>query len=159
MWCFAPRGGKVAPMKTFAPLFAVIAAMLIPLVVLAQAASSPATVPDDLAGIIAFFKATHASKAHALMIGGALTVLVRLLTLAKPLADKLPPSATKWVAMSLAMLGSISTGLLAGVPWYTVIIDGAQVGVAAMGGWEFILKPLLSKLGASTSPTGPVKPA
>jgi hypothetical protein len=129
---------------------------LAPLVVLAQS-SAPVVVPDDLAGIIAFFKSTHDSKAYALLFGGLLTVLVRLLTLAKPLAAKLPPEATKYLAMGLAMLGSIATGLLSGVVWYTVIIDGVTVGVAALGGWEFILKPLLSKLGASTSPTGPVK--
>lgn len=134
----------------------IVAVLLVPLVALAQA-SAPVAVPDDLAGLIAFFKETHASKSYALLIGGAITVLVRLITLAKPLAENLPPAATKWVAMALAMLGSVASGLLAGVPWFTVIVNGLQVGAAALGGWEFILKPLLDKLGLSTAPTGPVK--
>ncbi len=137
-------------------LLALLAVFLVPLAALAQA-SAPVVVPEDFAGMIAFFKSTHDSKAYALLFGGALTVLVRLLTLAKPLAAKLPPAATKWLAMGLAMLGSISTGLLSGVVWYTVIVDGVTVGVAALGGWEFVLKPIMSKLGLSTNPVGSVK--
>jgi hypothetical protein len=140
------------------PLLTLIAVLLMPLVALAQA-SAPASLPADLPGIVAFFEQTHASKEYALMIGGIITVLVRLLTLLKPLAAKLPPEQTKWLAMGLAMLGSAATGLLAHVPWYNVVIDGLTSGAAALGGWEFLLKPLLAKLGASTAPTGPVKAA
>lgn len=118
-----------------------------------------AQVPEDLSGLVAFFKQTHDDKAYGLLIGGVITVLVRLLTLLKPLAEKLPPEKTKYLAMALAMLGAVATGLTTGVPWYKVIVDGLSTGAAALGGWEFVLKPLLGKLGASTAPTGPVKPA
>lgn len=137
-------------------LAVIIAVLLVPLVALAQA-SAPVVVPDDVAGLIKFFQDTHQSKAYALLVGGAITVLVRLLTLLKPLAEKLPPEKTKWLAMGLALLGSAATGLLAGVAWYRVILDGVSAGMAALGGWEFVLKPLLDKLGLSTAPTGPVK--
>jgi hypothetical protein len=36
---------------------------------------------------------------------------------------------------------------MAGVPLYKVMITGAQVGAAAIGGWELILKPLLTRFG------------
>lgn len=141
-------------------LLAIFALLLVPVAALAQVvALDPVTVPDDPAGIIAFFKDTHAGKSWSLLIGGVITLLVRLLTLLKPLAAKLPPEQTKWLAMALAMLGSIATGLLAGVAWYKVIADGIQTGAAALGGWEFVLKPLLAKLGLSTNPVGSVKGA
>ena len=136
----------------------IVAVLLVPLAALAQVvALDPVTVPSDPAGIIAFFKETHDTKAWSLLIGGVITLLVRLLTLLKPLAEKLPPEQTKWLAMGLAMLGSIATGLLANVAWYKVIADGVQTGAAALGGWEFVLKPLLAKLGLSTNPVGSVK--
>ncbi len=136
----------------------ILAVLLVPVVALAQVvALQPASLPADPSGILAFFKQTHDSKEWGLLIGGIITLLVRLLTLLKPLADKLPPEKTKWLAMGLAMLGSIATGLLAGIPWYKVLVDGAQMGAAALGGWEFILKPLLGKLGLSQSATGSVK--
>lgn len=132
--------------------------VLFPLAALAQVvALDPVTVPGDAAGVIALLKATHDSKEWGLLIGIVITVLVRVLTLLKPLAAKLPPEQTKWLAMGLAMLGSIATGLLAHVPWYKVLIDGLQSGTAALGGWEFLLKPLLAKLGLSTNPVGSVK--
>lgn len=132
--------------------------VLVPGVVLAQVvALNPASVPTDLTGILGFFKLTHDSKEWGLLIGGVLTLVVRLLTLLKPLADKLPPEQTKWLAMGLAMVTSVSTGLLAGIPWFKVLVDGATVGAAALGGWEFLLKPLLGKLGLSKNPVGAVK--
>lgn len=136
-----------------------LAVLLLPLLAFAGpvVAIDPVIVPDDPSGIVAFFKEMHDSKSWSLLIGGVITLLVRLLTLLKPLAEKLPPEHTKWLAMGLAMLGSIATGLLASVPWYKVIADGVQTGAAALGGWEFVLKPALSKLGLSTSPTGSVK--
>ncbi len=140
-----------------AKLLALIVLLFVPVVAFAQeAASQAATLPDDMTGVLAWFRATHTGGNWSLLIGGVITLLVRLLTLLKPLADKLPPEATKWVAMALAMLGSIATGLMAGVVWYKVLADGVQVGAAALGGWEFILKPLLGKLGLSKSPTGSV---
>ncbi len=133
-------------------LLALVAVLLLPLTALAQA-----SLPSDPSGILAFFKQTHDSKEWGLLIGGGITLLVRLLTLLKPLADKLPPEQTKWLAMGLAMSSSIATGLMSGIPWFKVLVDGATVGAAALGGWEFILKPLLGKLGLSQAATGSVK--
>lgn len=134
-------------------LLVLVLFLLVPAVALAQEAAS---LPSDVSGIVAFFQKTHDEKAWSLFIGGMITLLVRLLTLLKPLAEKLPPEATKWLAAGLAMLGSVSTGLMAGVAWYKVLVDGFLVLGAALGGWEFVLKPLLGKLGLSKAPTGPV---
>lgn len=141
-----------------AKLLVILALVFLPAVVFAQVvALQPASLPEDPSAILAWFKETHSGHSWGLLIGGVITLLVRLLTLLKPLADKLPPEQTKWLAMGLAMLGSISTGLMAGVAWYKVLADGVQIGAAALGGWEFVLKPLLGKLGLSKNPVGAVK--
>lgn len=133
------------------------ALLLVFVPVAAFAQEQAASLPEDFSGIVGFFRQTHEAGEWSLVIGGVITLLVRLLTLIKPLAAKLPPEQTKWIAMGLAMLGSIATGLMAKVAWYKVLADGVQVGAAALGGWEFVLKPLLGKLGLSKNPVGPVK--
>lgn len=130
-------------MRHLARLAVVLALLALPVIAFAQAAAS---LPVDPASLLGWFAETHAAGHWSLLIGGAITLLLRFAPLLRPLLDKLPAEATKWVAMGLAMLGSIATGLMAGVPWYKVLVDGAQVGVAAIGGWELILKPLLAKL-------------
>lgn len=132
-------------MKALHRFAALLAVLLFPLAALAQAAAS---LPTDPASLLGWFAEVHKGGQWSLLIGGALTLVLRFAPVLKPLLDKLPAESTKWVAMALAMLGSVATGLMAGVPWYKVIVDGLQVGVAAIGGWELILKPLLSKLGA-----------
>lgn len=131
--------------------FAVVlfAALLFPLAALAQEAAS---LPSDPASLLGWFAETHKAGHWSLLIGGVLTLILRFAPLVKPLLDKLPAEATKWVAMGVAMVGSIATGLMAGVPWYKVLVDGLQVGAAAIGGWELILKPLLTKLGLQKAP-------
>ncbi len=128
---------------------------LLALAVLAPAlpliAQQAASLPTDPSEMIAWFKEMHSAGNWAFVVGGTLTVLLRFAPYAKPLLDKLPAESTKWVAAGLAMLGSVSTGLMAGVPWYTVLLDGVKVSVAAVGGWELILKPLLTKLGMQKS--------
>lgn len=124
-----------------------IAVSLIALPLIAFAQGEPASLPTDPGAIFEWFAQTHAAGHWSLLIGGALTLILRFAPLVKSLLDKLPAEATKWVAMALAMIGSIATGLMAGVPWYKVLVDGLQVGVAAIGGWELILKPILTKLG------------
>lgn len=139
-------------------LAAIAVVVGVPLIAFAQQAAS---LPTDVPGIIAWFKDTHAAGHWSLLIGGALTLFLRFAPLVKPWLDKLPAESTKWVAMGLAMLGSISTGFMAGnVPWYTVLFNGLHVGVAAIGGWELVLKPLLTKLGLQTpAPPAATPPA
>lgn len=120
-------------------------AFLIPGIALAQAAA--ASLPTDVPGVIQWFHDTHANGSWSLIIGGVITLILRFAPVVKPLLDKLPAETTKWVAAGLAMLGSIATGLMTGIPWYKVLFDGLQVAMAAVGGWELILKPMLTKLG------------
>jgi hypothetical protein len=123
-------------------LLALFTVLLVPAVALAQA-----SLPSDPSALLTWFAETHAAGHWSLLIGGALTLFLRFAPLVKPLLDKLPAETTKWVAMGVAMVGSIATGLMAGVPLYKVMITGAQVGAAAIGGWELILKPLLTRFG------------
>lgn len=130
-------------MRNLKRLTVAVALLLFPALVFAQEAAS---LPVDPASLLGWFAETHKAGHWSLLIGGALTLVLRFAPVLKPLLDKLPAESTKWVAMGVAMLGSIATGLMAGVAWYKVLVDGATVGVAAIGGWELILKPLLAKL-------------
>lgn len=140
-------------MKT---ILAIIALLGIPLIAFAQASSIP-VFPSDATGVIAWFQATHAAGNWSLLIGGVITLFVRMLTLLKPLADKLPAESAKYIAMALAVLGSVATGLLAGTAWYKVLLDGIEVGMTAIGGWELVLKPVLDKLGIGSNTPSPAK--
>jgi len=53
------------------------------------------------------------------------------------------PKALPWVAMAVAVAGSVGTGLLAGLGWVESLLQGVLTGVAAIGGWELLLKHLL----------------
>lgn len=131
-------------MRHLTRLAVALALLALPLIAFAQ---EVAALPSDPGALLGWFAETHKAGHWSLLIGGALTLILRFAPIVKPLLDKLPAEATKWVAMAIAMLGSIATGLMAGVPWYKVLVDGLQVGAAAIGGWELILKPLLTKLG------------
>jgi len=65
------------------------------------------------------------------------------------------PKALPWVAMAIAVCGSVGTGLMAGLGWAESIMQGILTGVAAIGGWELVLKHILGdkKTPAEEAPT------
>ena len=81
-------------------------------------------------------------KNWALVIGLALSILVFIAN-KFGLKDKVGSKAVPWVASGLAVSATVGAGLVAGLPVIDSISQGLVVGVAAIGGWEMILKHLL----------------
>ena len=144
-------GGLV--MKWTLKIAALLGVLLLPVLVLAQAATSTTGAPPDITTVedaLSLFKVmTGAFKGGTYAIGASalLTLLVAAARYFKALdLIKIPDSWDKWVAMALAMGGSVAMGLWAGHDWMTIVSTGVQVGVYSIGGWEMLLKPLRNKL-------------
>ena len=65
------------------------------------------------------------------------------------------PKALPWVAMVLAVFGTVGTGLIAGLGWAESLMQGVMAGVVAIGGWELLLKHLVAKDGTPDAPAPP----
>ena len=95
------------------------------------------------------------SKNWPLAVGLILALLVFVAN-KLGLKDKVGPKAVPWIAMAIAVAGTVSTGLMAGLGWAESLIQGALTGVAAIGGWELILKHILggkTEVPAEEAPT------
>jgi hypothetical protein len=99
-------------------------------------ASQPATLPADPAGALNFVKGAYTSKEWTLLVGAVLMIVVRIATLIKPLASRLPAESAKWIAMGLGVASSLGTNLLAGAGWVYAIVNGVTAGFLAIGTWE-----------------------
>lgn len=64
------------------------------------------------------------------------------------------PKALPWVAMGLAVAGTVGAGLIAGLGWADAIIQGVLAGVVAIGGWELLLKNILGDKKPATEASG-----
>jgi hypothetical protein len=141
-------------MKWTLKLAALLGVLLLPMLVLAQVATtSTSTVPPDLKtadDVLSLFKLmTGAFQGGAYAVGAssALTLLVAGARYFKALdLIKIPDTWDKWVALGLAMATSVAAGLWAGHDWWAIVSTGVQVGVYSIGGWEMVLKPLRNKL-------------
>jgi hypothetical protein len=61
------------------------------------------------------------------------------------LKNKVGGKAIPWVTSGLAVVGSLSAALVGGLPLMDALSQGLVAGMAAIGGWEMILKHLLAK--------------
>ena len=83
------------------------------------------------------------SKNWALAIGILLSLLVSFAN-RFGLKDKVGSKALPWVVSGVAVLGAIGAALMAGVSIMEAASQGLVAGVAAIGGWEMVLKHLLA---------------
>lgn len=78
----------------------------------------------------------------------------------KALKDRIPAAVTPWIAMLLSGLTTLFTSLSIGIPWFDAVSAALTMGLAAVGGWEFIGKKLFSdKPKASAPAAAPAIPA
>lgn len=83
-------------------------------------------------------------KNWALLFGLLLSMLVALAN-KFGLKDKVGGKAIPWITSGLAVLGSLSAALVGGFPLMDAISQGLVAGVAAIGGWEMVLKHMFNK--------------
>jgi hypothetical protein len=58
------------------------------------------------------------------------------------LKDAVSAKAVPWVSFGVGVAGATATGLLTGTPVVDSITAGVLAGVAAIGGWEMLIKNL-----------------
>jgi hypothetical protein len=82
-------------------------------------------------------------KNWALLAGILLSLLVAFAN-RFGLKDKVGGKAVPWVTSGVAVAGAISAALLVGIPILEALSQGLLAGVAAIGGWEMLLKHVLA---------------
>lgn len=82
-------------------------------------------------------------KNWALLIGLILSLLVSFAN-RFGLKDKVGGKALPWVTSGVAVAGAIGAALVGGLPIMEAASQGLLAGVAAIGGWEMVLKHVLS---------------
>ena len=90
------------------------------------------------------------SKNWALAIGILLSLLVSFAN-RFGLKDKVGGKALPWVTSAVAVLGAIGAALMAGVSIMEAASQGLVAGVAAIGGWEMVLKHILAPKSVSAA--------
>ena len=88
-----------------------------------------------------------------LAAGLLLALLIVILNRVVRLQEIVGKKAVPWVAAGLAVVGTLSTGLVAGLPWKGVLISGLLTGAAAIAFWELVLKHWLRKKDEDEPPT------
>ena len=112
----------------------------------AKADEAPAPTPeqiDDAVESVSLLVDALQSKNWALAIGILLSLLVAFAN-KFGLKDKVGSKALPWVTSGVAVVGAIGAALMAGVSIMEAASQGLVAGVAAIGGWEMILKHLLA---------------
>jgi len=133
--------------------------LVLPAIVLAQtsttstAAIDPNTLtPESLPGVFEWM--ARAFKSGDWMTGSGLLLTLAIGAFrALGLNKLIPKKYNKWVAGGIAMLTSVAVGLVAHASWWTIVSTGIGTGLAAVGGWEVIVEPVVKwikkKLGSS----------
>lgn len=111
-----------------------------PALALAQAGTTT-TSTSSLEGLLRTAVESAGSGAWGLF-AGALVMLAVQLANRFGLLRAIPKSAKKWVALALATLGAVGTGLLASAPWTDILVTAVTTALAAVGSWEFVKNAL-----------------
>lgn len=86
---------------------------------------------------------------------GLILMLVVFVANKLGLKNLVGPKAVPWIAMGLAVFGTVGTGLITGLGWADAIVQGVLAGVVAIGGWELLLKHFLGDKGDAVTPEAP----
>lgn len=81
-----------------------------------------------------------------LLTGLVLSALIWLARITG-LTRRIPGQYDKWVAIAIAMLGSVAAGLVEGKPLLSIVASGIGVGVTAIGVYETTVKPIKKVVG------------
>lgn len=94
---------------------------------------------DEVVETVGAIKSAIDSGAWGLVVGLVLSLLVAVLRKVNVLSQ-LPDEAVPWVTMGLALAGTVGVSLVGGVAISEALLAGLTAGLAAIGGWEMLLK-------------------
>jgi hypothetical protein len=118
-----------------------------------EAAAAPADAPsaesvedavDAVSDEVSLLSEALQSKNWALVFGILLSFLVAIAN-KFGLKDKVGGKAIPWVTSGFAVAGAVSASLMTGVSMMDAVPQGLVAGVAAIGGWEMVLKHILAR--------------
>jgi hypothetical protein len=112
-----------------------------------EAAASPESVEeavDVVSDEVSLLVDAIQSKNWALVFGLLLSLLVAVAN-KFGLKDKVGGKAVPWVTSGVAVLGAVGAALLGGIPLMDAVSQGLVAGVAAIGGWEMVLKHVFAR--------------
>jgi len=108
-----------------------------------EAPSAPTTDEEAVETALSIIDAIKAGQ-WPLAVGLFLTLLVYFVN-RFGLKEALSEKAAPWVAAGVGAAGAIGTGLVTGTPVVDSVVAGVLAAVAAVGGWEMLLKHLTAK--------------
>lgn len=114
-----------------------LSVLLVASTALAQTATS--STAGDLQVLLPLITDAFKSNQWVLAVGLVLTAVVAIIR-KLPLDAFLPKAALPWIALGIALLGSVGAGLASGRPWYEIVVTGLTAGAVAIGGWETVGK-------------------
>jgi len=114
---------------------------------------TPIEVPetDEEAGVLVGMLLDAISAKSWPVVAGLIMLLLVYLLRKVGLDDLVGAKLVPWVALGMALISTVGTGLVAGVSIADALVQGVLAGVTAIGGWELLFKHLL---GQSKGDTG-----
>lgn len=109
----------------------------------ASPSSLPAVDPNNPGEILGFIYEAFRTGKVAWAIGLILTLLTWLFNAL--LKYRIPDKFVPWIAIALGVALNVAMSFAAGVPWHTALSNGLSMGLAAVGGWEALLKRFRKK--------------
>ncbi len=112
-----------------------------------EAAASPESVEeavDVVSDEVSLLVDAVQSKNWALVLGFLLSLLMAVAN-KFGLKDKVGGKAVPWVTSGVAVLGAVGAALMGGIPLMDAVSQGLVAGVAAIGGWEMVLKHVFAR--------------
>jgi hypothetical protein len=108
---------------------------------------SPESVEDAVDAVsdeVSLLSEALQSQNWALVFGILLSFLVAIAN-KFGLKDKVGGKAIPWVTSGVAVAGAVGAALMTGVSVMDAVPQGLIAGVAAIGGWEMVLKHILAR--------------
>ena len=125
-------------MKVVLSIFALISISVFCFVAFGQVPETPTEAQEMFKLLIEAYKAGQWPVLSGLVIM-LLIFAFNKLGLEKKIDKKYIP----WVSVTLGVIATVGTALIAGIPVETAILQGFTTGTAAIGFWELIFKHVL----------------
>lgn len=125
-------------MKVIISLFALVSTSIFCFGVFGQVPETPTEAQEMFKLLIEAYKAGQWS-----ILAGLVIMLAIFAFNKTKLGDLIDKKYIPWVSVSLGVVATVGTALIAGIPVETSVLQGLTTGTAAIGFWELIFKHVL----------------